>query len=181
MARLLHCGKRRNIASTRQFALIWIKAHGARSMSSPGTLTSDGRWGFKASWPGLVQTTHVVRRIQRAQATGKGEKPCVCRPLQLIAPTPDSSLRRRGVDGRDKPGHDESGSNAQSAKTGPTANAISATLAFDKSQTTIFEVERSIKMCLSSASSIEALEPSRGGRRAGYSASQRTVAGHNDR
>jgi len=52
---------------------------------------------------------------------------------------------------------------------------------FDESETTIFEVERSIKMCLSSASSIEALEPSSGGRRAGYSASQRTVAPHNNR
>jgi hypothetical protein len=37
--------------------------------------------------------------------------------LQRIAALPISSLRRRGVDGRDKPGHDDKGSKGQSKKT----------------------------------------------------------------
>src|SRR5208282_5332170 len=75
---------------------------------------------------GLVPAIHVVRRIKRAQAASRDEKPCACRSLQRTAPIPDSSLRQSGVDGRDKPGHDDKGSKAQSARTGPVANAISA-------------------------------------------------------
>jgi hypothetical protein len=56
---------------------------------------------------GLVQAIHVVRRIERAQAASKGEKPCFCKSLQRTTPIPDSSLRQGGVDGRDKPGHDD--------------------------------------------------------------------------
>ena len=82
---------------------------------------------FKASWPGLSRPSTVVRRIERPQAASRGEKPCVCTLLQRTAPIPNSSLRQGGVDGRDEPGHDDKGSKAQSARTGPTADAISAT------------------------------------------------------
>ena len=41
---------------------------------------------------------------------------CICRLLLRTAPMPNSCFRRRGVDGRDKPGHDGQGSKEQSAK-----------------------------------------------------------------
>jgi hypothetical protein len=73
----------------------------------------------------------AVRRIERPQAASRGEKPCFCKPLQRIAPIPGSSLRQRGVDGRDKPGHDDKGSKAQSARTELTPYAISAEKSLD--------------------------------------------------
>jgi hypothetical protein len=45
---------------------------------------------------------------------------------------PDSYLRRRGVDGRDEPGHDGRGWETQSAIGGPTRNAISDAAGFSE-------------------------------------------------
>jgi len=58
----------------------------------------------------LVTAVHAVRRIERPQAGNGGQNLCICRLLQRAAPTLDSCLRRPGVDGRDKPGHDDRGS-----------------------------------------------------------------------
>src|SRR5208282_622864 len=66
--------------------------------------------GFGASWPGLSRpSTWLGARSARKQAAeakklhgcGPCNGPCRCRTR---------SLQRRGVDGRDKPGHDDSGS-----------------------------------------------------------------------
>jgi len=79
---------------------------------------------------GLVPAIHVARRSGGSQASEKGEKLCVCILLLLGAPASDSSLKRRGVDGRDKPGHDGGGSGGAIGKGWPTADAISADILF---------------------------------------------------
>jgi len=42
-----------------------------------------------------------------------------CGPLQRAVPSSNRSLQRRGVDGRDKPGHDDGGSKRNRRKSGP--------------------------------------------------------------
>ncbi len=65
---------------------------------------ADG--AIKASWPGLSRPSTKAQRIY----AGKREKPCDRPPFLPVAPRRDSFLRRPGVDGRDKPGHDGKGS-----------------------------------------------------------------------
>jgi hypothetical protein len=55
---------------------------------------------------GLVPAIHAVRRIEHSQAGGRDGKLPRYKPLRLVAPKTHSCLRGRGVDGRDKPGHD---------------------------------------------------------------------------
>jgi hypothetical protein len=69
---------------------------------------------------GLVPATHGVRGIELPQASASRKKLC---NSGLFANW-DPSFQRRGVDGRDKPGHD--GSDRQ-----PTANAIRANIPSD--------------------------------------------------
>ena len=64
--------------------------------------------GPESVMAGLVPAIHVVRRSEGSQTSEKGEKLCVCLLLLLGPLTSDSSLKRRGVDGWDKPGHDPS-------------------------------------------------------------------------
>jgi hypothetical protein len=55
----------------------------------------------------LVTAIHAVRRIERPQVSNGGQNLSIRRLLQRAAPMPDSCWRRRGVDGRDEPGHDD--------------------------------------------------------------------------
>jgi hypothetical protein len=71
-------------------------------------------------------TPIAVRRIQRPQVSEGARNLRICRLLQRAATMLAPSLLRRGVDGRDEPGHDDRGSETQSTTDGPTANAISA-------------------------------------------------------
>ena len=67
---------------------------------------------------GLVQLIHVLWRTERPQAATRGAKtPAFVSPCSGPPPMPGRSLRQRGVDGREKPGHDDSGSEAQSLQT----------------------------------------------------------------
>ena len=77
---------------------------------------------------GPVPAIHVVRRSGGSQAIERGEKFCVRMLLPLGPLTSDSCLTRRGVDGRDEPGHDGSGSRAGRQRRQSTANAIRANL-----------------------------------------------------
>jgi hypothetical protein len=63
---------------------------------------ADGPQGVMA---GLVPAIHAAQLIERRQARSPG--PSAPPPVAL---TRDSFLRRRSVDGRDKPGHDGKGS-----------------------------------------------------------------------
>src|SRR5208282_326564 len=56
-------------------------AYRARYWSRNSEYARDSRAGLQSVMAGLVQATHVVRRIERAQAASRGEKPCFCRPL----------------------------------------------------------------------------------------------------
>jgi hypothetical protein len=75
----------------------------------------------------LVTAIHAVPRIKRPQVNNGGK------PLHWAAPAGVRAnarlvLRRCGVDGRDEPGYDESGSETLSAIAGPTVSAMSACL-----------------------------------------------------
>jgi len=70
---------------------------------------------------GLVPAIHVVWRVKRSQASGKSEKLCVCKPLPSAMLVSDPSVARRGVDGRDKPGHDGWSSRRDRQRPQPTA------------------------------------------------------------
>jgi len=59
---------------------------------------------------GLVQAIHVIKRMERPQANSRNKKLRGYGPLQRAVPLSNRSLRRRDVDGRDKPGHDDSSS-----------------------------------------------------------------------
>ena len=52
---------------------------------------------------GLVPAIHVVGRIKRLQVSSKDGKPSFCKSLPVAEALSDTSLTRRGVDGRDKP------------------------------------------------------------------------------
>jgi hypothetical protein len=60
-------------------------------------------WVIRAVMAGLVPATHVVRRVERSQASGKGGSSCIYRPSPSTTPTAAVFWRRCGVDGRDKP------------------------------------------------------------------------------
>ena len=81
---------------------------------------ADG--AIKASWPGLSRPSPKAQRID----AGKREKPCDRPALLPVASRRDSFLRRPGVDGRDKPGHDGKGSTNEQQTGRPTHNAIRA-------------------------------------------------------
>jgi hypothetical protein len=68
---------------------------------------------------GLVPAIHVFRRRERPQGSGEVKTFCSLRRSRHCR----AHLRRRGVDGRVKPGHDGSSSEASSR---PTPNAIRA-------------------------------------------------------
>jgi len=59
---------------------------------------------------GLVPATHAFRRRERRQGGGEVKKSVVSEAIATTRRCLDSSLRRRGVDGRDKPGQDGRGS-----------------------------------------------------------------------
>ena len=80
---------------------------------------ADG--AIKASWPGLSR--HPRRPSASTQASAKSLATVRLLPA---APRRDSFLRRPGVDGRDKPGHDGKGSTNEQQTGRPTDNAIRA-------------------------------------------------------
>ena len=64
------------------------------------------RDGPDASWPGFVPATHAFRRRERRLAAVRSKRCFATRQRRCL----HSSLRRRDVDGRDKPGQDGRGS-----------------------------------------------------------------------
>ena len=71
-----------------------------------GSMAEVADGAIKASWPGLSRPSTKAQRIY----AGKREKPCDRPPSCRSRRDGNSFLRRPGVDGRDKPGHDGKGS-----------------------------------------------------------------------
>jgi len=84
---------------------------------------------FKASWPGLSRPPTWFGasspRKQPAEAKNPAFVGLCIGPCQYQTHLCGSAAWMAGTS-RDKPGHDDKSSKAQSAKTGSTANAISA-------------------------------------------------------